>query len=56
MIKLLQKAKLSLYSQVSLSVAPNNPAVHLYHKLGFETVRISAASLVMAIDLNQKMI
>jgi len=56
MIQLVQKAILSLYSQVSLSVAPNNPAVHLYHKLGFETVRISAASLVMAIDLNQKMI
>jgi GNAT superfamily N-acetyltransferase len=56
MIQLLQKAKLSLYSEVSLSVDPNNPAVHLYQKLGFETVRISATSLVMAIDLNQKMI
>lgn len=56
MRELLQKAKLSLYSQISLSVDPQNPAVHLYQKLGFETVRISTTSLLMAIDLNQKMI
>jgi ribosomal protein S18 acetylase RimI-like enzyme len=51
MIHWLQKAKLSLYSQISLSVDPKNPVVHLYQKIGLETVSQSATSLVMAIDL-----
>jgi len=35
------------YSCLSLSVSPNNPALRLYNRMGFETVGISGASLIM---------
>jgi len=35
------------YSCLSLSVSPNNPALRLYNRMGFETVGICGASLVM---------
>lgn len=51
MIQLLKQARSSSYRQVSLSVAPDNPAVELYQKLGFEKIGISGTSWVMIIDL-----
>ena len=55
LIQLLQKARLSSSRQVSLSVDPSNPAVHLYQKLGFERIGISGTSWVMTIELNQSL-
>lgn len=55
LIQLLQKARLSSYRQVSLSVDPSNPAVHLYQKLGFERIAISGTSWVMIRELNQSL-
>ena len=51
MIQLLKQARSSSYRQVSWSIAPDNPAVELYQKLGFEKVGISGTSWVMIIDL-----
>ncbi len=39
------------FTAVSLSVDPENPAVHLYRRLGFEEMGMAGASLVMKKDL-----
>ncbi|MEM9509197.1 MAG: N-acetyltransferase [Cyanobacteria bacterium P01_E01_bin.35] len=41
----------SSYSAVSLSVSVNNPALHLYHRLGFEVVSQDDNSLTMKKEL-----
>ena len=48
--RLLSQVK-SLYSTVSLSVSSDNPAWHLYDRLGFEIVSQSGNSLIMKKDL-----
>lgn len=47
MINLLKKAESSSYSQISLSVDPNNPAIYLYQSLGFEKIGVSGTSWTM---------
>jgi ribosomal protein S18 acetylase RimI-like enzyme len=50
--RLLEEAK-NLYPAISLSVSPNNPALRLYERLGFEIVDIRKDNYpVMKRDLN----
>lgn len=39
------------YTSISLSVSPNNPAMRLYERFGFNTVGTSGTSLIMRLDL-----
>jgi ribosomal protein S18 acetylase RimI-like enzyme len=47
---LLNKARHN-YQALSLSVSPDNPAAHLYERLGFEVINRQAASLTMKKNL-----
>lgn len=47
---LLEQAR-GRYPRVSLSVSPNNPALRLYQRLGFETVELRGTHHVMVFDL-----
>jgi ribosomal protein S18 acetylase RimI-like enzyme len=49
--RLLEEAK-NFYPAIALSVSPNNPAIRLYERLGFETVDIRDGYPVMKRDLN----
>jgi [ribosomal protein S18]-alanine N-acetyltransferase len=53
LMRLLEAAKISGYSSISLSVDPHNPAVRLYQKLGFKKIGISGTSWTMKLDLKQ---
>jgi|YelNatPaOPRAMG01_1025707.scaffolds.fasta_scaffold27150_1 ribosomal protein S18 acetylase RimI-like enzyme len=43
-----------IYEYISLSVASENPALHLYQRFGFEVVREYGDSIVMKRKLNEK--
>jgi len=51
--KLLEAAH-NLYPAIALSVSPNNPAIRLYERLGFETVDVRNTHPVMRRELNLK--
>ncbi|HYG39692.1 MAG TPA: GNAT family N-acetyltransferase [Cytophagales bacterium] len=51
MINLINHAKNVGIKQLSLSVIPENTAVNLYKRLGFETVNSALPHLVMKLDL-----
>jgi len=48
---LLDRARADGYEQISLSVMPDSPAVHLYRRHGFETVTERGGACVMASEL-----
>jgi ribosomal protein S18 acetylase RimI-like enzyme len=48
---LLERARSDRYAAVSLSVEPDNPALHLYEKHGFSKVGERAGTWVMKADL-----
>jgi len=48
---LLERARSARYTAVSLSVEPDNPALHLYEKHGFSKVGERAGTWVMKADL-----
>ena len=48
---LLERARSDGYGAVSLSVEPDNPALHLYKRHGFETVGERGGACVMAAEL-----
>jgi len=48
---LLDRARADGYEQISLSVMPDSPAVHLYRRHGFETVTERGGACVMAAEL-----
>lgn len=45
--QLLEKLRAAGYAAVSLSVQQENPALHLYERLGFEPVRVTDGEIVM---------
>lgn len=47
--EMLRVAKESGVGAVSLSVDPNNPALHLYHKFGFEKIGVDGTSWDMVV-------
>jgi ribosomal protein S18 acetylase RimI-like enzyme len=49
---LLEQARKEGYAQVSLSVEPDNPALHLYQQHGFERVGERGGALVMRAGLS----
>jgi len=49
--ELLKVAKEAGFSSVSLSVDPNNPALHLYDKFGFKKVGVDGTSWNMVVSL-----
>jgi [ribosomal protein S18]-alanine N-acetyltransferase len=49
--KILQEAKMKGYKQISLSVDPNNPALRLYERFGFQQVGINGTSWDMIAKL-----
>jgi ribosomal protein S18 acetylase RimI-like enzyme len=48
--RLLEEAQVH-YEAVSLSVSPQNPAIRLYHRLGFEVVSMEGDSITMILYL-----
>ena len=50
---LLDQGRNDGYGQVSLSVEPDNPALHLYRRHGFETVAERGGALVMLAELRE---
>jgi ribosomal protein S18 acetylase RimI-like enzyme len=51
LLKHLLEAAKNLYPAISLSVSPNNPAIHLYERLGFQTVDVRNEYPVMKREL-----
>ena len=49
---LLEQARKEGYAQISLSVEPDNPALHLYEQHGFERVGERGGALVMRAGLS----
>ena len=45
--ELLEQLRAAGYVAVSLSVQQENPALHLYERLGFEPVRVTDGEIVM---------
>jgi GNAT superfamily N-acetyltransferase len=50
--KLLEQARAEGYGQISLSVEPDNPAIHLYEQHGFAKVGGRAGAFVMRASLS----
>lgn len=48
---LIEKAKIDGYSSISLSVDPENTALRLYERAGFNKVGVSGTSWTMKLDL-----
>jgi ribosomal protein S18 acetylase RimI-like enzyme len=48
---LLEQGKTMGIKAISLSVDPNNPAMNLYKRFGFNEVRIEGTSVIMLLDL-----
>lgn len=48
---LLEQGKTMGITAISLSVDPNNPAMNLYKRIGFNEVRIEGTSVIMLLDL-----
>src|SRR5512145_3133456 len=51
MTALLEQARAAGHRAISLSVSPDNPALHLYRRLGFVTVGQAGGSLTMLKEL-----
>lgn len=47
----LEQARVMGVPAISLSVDPNNPAIHLYKRFGFEEVGIEGTSVTMLLKL-----
>ncbi|HVF28261.1 MAG TPA: GNAT family N-acetyltransferase [Pyrinomonadaceae bacterium] len=52
LLRHLIEASKGLYPSIALSVSPENPATHLYRRMGFETVDAQESALVMKRKLN----
>jgi GNAT superfamily N-acetyltransferase len=54
MLALIENAKNMGYKALSLSINPENDAIHLYHRLGFEIVESEGPHFVMKLDLRER--
>jgi ribosomal protein S18 acetylase RimI-like enzyme len=55
LLSLSEQAENVGYSALSLSIIPENDAIHLYQRLGFEVVESAGPHFVMKLDLKDKL-